>query len=162
MNALTDPEVGEYLNYHCVATYLKVGTFTLDGWQKQGGNVAAYFCRPDGGVVHAIAGQTDAYTLLREARWAVALHRLARFDSDGDEEKYRRFVRDAHRDRLSEGARPVCVCGDDWAAGILSDCDIAVHQRLFDQPLPPVREFYKFVFTEILNEELSTLPVNER
>ena len=41
------------------------------GKAKQGGNVATYFCAPDGRVLHAIAGPVDAGTMLREAKWVV-------------------------------------------------------------------------------------------
>ena len=44
MGALTDEKVGEYLNEHFVSSFQKVGTFRVVGAQKQGGNVASYFC----------------------------------------------------------------------------------------------------------------------
>ena len=52
MNALANKEVGKYLNKHFVSSYQKVGTFKIVGKQKQGGNVASYFCAPDGRVLH--------------------------------------------------------------------------------------------------------------
>jgi hypothetical protein len=48
-----------------------VGTFRIVNGQKQGGNVASYFCTPDGRVLHLIAGPVDGDTLIREARWVV-------------------------------------------------------------------------------------------
>jgi hypothetical protein len=60
VNALTEPEVGQYLNRHFVAAFQKVATFKVAGNNKQGGNVAAYFCTPAGLVLHAIAGPVDA------------------------------------------------------------------------------------------------------
>src|SRR5262249_43210333 len=41
--------------------------------QKTGGNVASYFCEPDGRVIQALSGPAPAKELLEEARWAVAL-----------------------------------------------------------------------------------------
>ena len=71
MNALADPQVGKYLNEHFASAFQKVGTFRIVNGQKQGGNVASYFCAQDGRVLHVIAGPVDAQTLLREARWVV-------------------------------------------------------------------------------------------
>lgn len=38
--------------------------------QKNGGNVASYFCTPEGRVVNAVLGPVGADELLREANWA--------------------------------------------------------------------------------------------
>ena len=70
MRRLAHPQVGEYLNRHFVSAFQKVATFQINGGQKQGGNVASYFCTPDGLVLHAVAGPVDAGTFLREAHWA--------------------------------------------------------------------------------------------
>ncbi len=66
MNALADDKVGSLINKHFVASFQRVGTFKIDGKQKQGGNVATYFCAPDGRVLNAIAGPVDAKVLLEE------------------------------------------------------------------------------------------------
>ena len=69
MNALANPELGKYLNENFVSSFQKVATFRIiNGVQKQGGNVASYFCAPDGRVLHVIAGPVDAGTMLREAK----------------------------------------------------------------------------------------------
>ena len=60
MNALADPEVGKYFKEHFLASFQKVGTFRIVGKNKQGGNVASYFCAPDGRVLHVVAGPVDA------------------------------------------------------------------------------------------------------
>ncbi len=39
--------------------------------QKNGGNVASYFCTPDARVIHAVGKPVSANRLLTEARWAV-------------------------------------------------------------------------------------------
>ena len=64
MNALANPKVGEYLEKYFVSAFQRVGTFRIVGKQKQGGNVATYFCAPDGRVLHAIAGPVNADTIL--------------------------------------------------------------------------------------------------
>ena len=67
MNALANPEVGKYLNEYFVSSFQKVATFNIVGNQKQGGNVASVLLRPDGRVLHVVAGPVDAATMLREA-----------------------------------------------------------------------------------------------
>ena len=54
MNALANEEVGQYLNRHFVSAFQKVATFQINAGQKQGGNVAGYFCTPEGRVLHAL------------------------------------------------------------------------------------------------------------
>ncbi len=100
MNALTNPEVGKYLNGSFVATYQKVGTFTINGGQKQGGNVASYFCTSEGRVLHIIAGPVKADVLLREARWVVETSKLALLEDVKTEVRLRLFWRKAHVERL--------------------------------------------------------------
>ena len=107
MNALANEQVGGYLNEHFVSSFLKVGTFTIANGNKQGGNVATYFCLPDGSVLQAIAGPVDAATMLREARWVVETRKLAIFDSQGSPSRYKEFFRQAHAERLRQyGADP--------------------------------------------------------
>ncbi len=105
MGALADKAVGEYLNEHFVASFQKVGTFrivqTPNGpATKQGGNVASYFCAPDGRVLHAVAGPVDAATLLREAKWVVETTKRAMKESQGDGAKFKALFRKAHADKL--------------------------------------------------------------
>ena len=67
MTALADARVAEFLQERVIATYMKVGTFQKIGNRKVGGNVASYFCLPDGAVVHAVPGPSNAATFLSEA-----------------------------------------------------------------------------------------------
>lgn len=100
MNALASPEVGKFINEHFTSAFQKVATFRIADGQKQGGNVAAYFCAPDGRVVHTVAGPVDAATMLREAKWVVeTTQRLIR-DSAGDGAKFKAMLRTAHAERL--------------------------------------------------------------
>ncbi len=62
MNALASPEVGKFVTENFCSSYQKVATFKIVGGAKQGGNVATYFCAPDGRVLHVIAGPVDAPT----------------------------------------------------------------------------------------------------
>ena len=100
MNALNNPEVGKYLNEYFVSGFQKVGTFKIVGNQKQGGNVASYFCAPDGRVLHCVAGPVDAATLIREAKWVVETTKKAIDISKGDGSKFKAHFRTAHAERL--------------------------------------------------------------
>jgi hypothetical protein len=100
VNALASLEVGKYLNEYFVASFQKVATFRIVGAQKQGGNVASYFCAPDGRVLHVIAGPVDAGTLLREARWVVESAKKAMAESHGDGARFTALFRTWHADRL--------------------------------------------------------------
>ncbi len=100
MNALANPEVGKYLNEYFVCSFQKVATFRIVGGQKQGGNVASYFCAPDGRVLHVIAGPVDAATMLREAKWVVETTEKAMDDAKGDGAKFKAYFRTAHAERL--------------------------------------------------------------
>jgi hypothetical protein len=102
VNALASPEVGKYLNESFVSSFQKVATFRIVGEQKQGGNVASYFCAPDGRVLHVIPGPVDAATMLREAKWVVETARKAIADSHGDGAAFKAIFRKAHADRLRQ------------------------------------------------------------
>lgn len=100
MNALASPEVGKYLNEYFVSAFQKVATFRIVGNQKQGGNVASYFCAPDGRVLHVVAGPVDAATLVREAKWVVETTKKAIAESKGDGGRFKANLRTAHAERL--------------------------------------------------------------
>lgn len=100
VNALADPRVGRYLNEYFVSSFQKVATFKIVGGQKQGGNVASYFCAPDGRVLHVVAGPVNADTLLREAKWVVETTKKAVAESKGDGGKFKTILRTAHAERL--------------------------------------------------------------
>jgi hypothetical protein len=102
VNALADPEVGKYLSENFVATFQKVATFRIVGGQKQGGNVATYFCAPDGRVLHVVAGPVDATMLLREAKWVVECTRRAMKESRGDGARFKGLFRTWHAERLRQ------------------------------------------------------------
>ena len=161
MNALAKPEVGKYLNANFVSTYQKVGTFRLAGNQKQGGNVASYFCTPDGHVLHAIAGPVNGATLLREARWAVEAYKLAQLEGREDPEKFRQFFWDAHAQRLSQeyGLDLTGNGGNRRRPGRNLGNQGRVHLLLTAAPVPKIEQVYKLIFEKVLNEKVSTAPV---
>jgi hypothetical protein len=100
VNALNSPEVGKYLNEYFVSSFQKVATFKIVGNQKQGGNVASYFCAPDGRVLHVVAGPVDAATLLREAKWVVETTEKAMKEAKDDGAAFKAVFRKAHAERL--------------------------------------------------------------
>jgi hypothetical protein len=100
VGALANPEVGKYLNEYFASSFQKVATFRIVNGAKQGGNVASYFCAPDGRVLHAVAGPVNAATLLREAKWVVETTKQAIKDSKGDGGKFKAIFRTAHAQRL--------------------------------------------------------------
>jgi hypothetical protein len=175
---LANDDVGQYLNGHFASSFQKVGTFTVAGNQKQGGNVASYFATPDGRVLHVIAGPVDAATFLREARWVVETEKLAQLESKGDAAKFKAFFRKAHADRLRQeygltidlGSLPAKASS---AAALTSLFDKGatarnlanqgrVHLLLTAAPLVKIEQIYKAVFQNILGEKVSTNPVDQK
>lgn len=76
--ALAKQEVGDFLTKHFVSVYDKVGTFEVnfesDGRaRRNGGNVAAFLCTPNGNVIHVVAGPRTAEAFLAEAKWSVSM-----------------------------------------------------------------------------------------
>jgi len=102
VGALANPEVGKFINEYFVSAFQKVATFRIVGANKQGGNVATYFCAPDGRVLHAIAGPVNAPTMLREAKWVVDTTKKALADAKGDGAKFKTAMRKAHADKLRQ------------------------------------------------------------
>jgi len=100
VGALANKEVGKYINEFFVSSFQKVATFKIVGQNKQGGNVAAYFCAPDGRVLHAVAGPVNAAVMLREAKWVVETTRSAIKESKGDGGKFKVIFRKAHAQKL--------------------------------------------------------------
>lgn len=100
MGALANPEVGKYVNEYYCSAFLKVATFKIVGGQKQGGNVASYFCAPDGRVLHVVAGPVGAEQFLHEAKWVVETTKKAIADSKNDGAKFKATFRKLHAERL--------------------------------------------------------------
>jgi hypothetical protein len=100
VNALANPEVGKYVNEYFSASFQKVATFRIVGKQKQGGNVATYFCAPDGRVLHAIAGPVNSQQFLREAQWVVETTKRAMKEAKDDGASFKAIFRKAHAEKV--------------------------------------------------------------
>ncbi|HEV3144726.1 MAG TPA: hypothetical protein VGZ47_12625 [Gemmataceae bacterium] len=171
---MADKQVGEYFKTHFVSAFQKVGTFRVDNGQKQGGNVASYFCLADGRVLHAIPGPVDAATLLREARWVVDTFNMAKLKRLDNNYLLGTFFCKAHRERLQselgmERVSQISWLSDRSAEGTamwLREPPLQnlsklgqIHAILVRESLIPIERVYRFVFEEILGEKVSTEPV---
>lgn len=172
MNALADARVVEYMNENFVCTYLKVGTFQIVNGQKQGGNVASYFCFPDKSVVHAVPGQVTADKLLSEARWAYEMRKTAITHATDvakdivDARKMRDLLSRAHAERYHaeqnnwNGKKSYVPVPGNMPKHVSQQSQ--AHWLLARQPMGNLDNIYPFVWTQILREDLSTGPVAKR
>jgi hypothetical protein len=156
-----------------VAAFQKVGTFRVEGVQKQGGNVASYFCTPAGEVLHILAGPADGEALLREARWVVETWKLAVLEGGQEAARWRAVFRKAHAARLrqehGQHARGQPLGTQEVSAALAALLDQPrvrelsrqgqVHVLLSAAPLPRVGQVYQAVFERLLGERVSTSPV---
>lgn len=156
---MTNAEAGKYLNECFVATFQKVGTFTINGGQKQGGNVASYFCTPDGQVIHAIAGPVNADVLLREARWVVETYKMALLEGGKNVFRQKMFFKKAHAERLKQEHGMDLSHPNRKSRPPALNNQGRIHLLLATAPLPRLEQVYKLVFEKILNEKVSTAPV---
>ena len=159
------------MNDHFVSAWQKVGTFRIVNGEKQGGNVAAYFCRADGTVLHAVPGQVDAKTFLAEARFAVELDKLARLNGEKSALKQKLTVADAHQKRVKleravqKGEVDLALAGfGGWGTDFdakfgLLPLQTRVSAVLMQSPLPKLELMYPFVWEKILKEKLNASPV---
>jgi hypothetical protein len=174
VSALADPGVGKYLNRHFVSAFQKVATFQINGGAKQGGNVAGYFCTPEGRVLHAVAGPVGSDTFLREARWANETYQLAQLEGPTPD-RLRAFFHKAHLDRLRQERelvwprerlpRPGAVSPRLLEQALSQNRHLElstqgqVHLLLAVAPLPRLQQVYRVVFEKVLDEKISTNPV---
>jgi hypothetical protein len=177
VNALANDKVADHINENFVATFMKVGTFEIINGQKVGGNVASYFCQPDGTVIHAVPGKVNADTLLTEARWAFEIHRYALTRStelgNGTIDIYRFFhiIRLAHEERYALEINPNLNVNrlkggqyprlpDNHPKNVSNQAQ--AHWFLAMNPTANINRVFPFVWEQILNEKLSGLPVAKR
>ncbi len=136
MGALTDAKVGAFVNENFVTSYQKVGTFKIVGNNKQGGNVASYFCAPDGRVLHCVAGPVDAATFLNEAKWVVDTVLAANKTSKGEGAKFKELFRKAHAEKLRNDTglkvEPIT-----WDIETTTDQDALQYKDPSGRPLAP-------------------------
>jgi hypothetical protein len=177
VNALAKENVGKYVNTHFVSAFQKVAKFQVAGQQKNGGNVASYFCTPEGNVLHAIAGPVDEDTFLREIRWVNETYNMALLDNNKTLVQQRNFFRKAHHDRLAEHGHgigkgelrgpPNLSITPQYLSQMLEHyqrrhglgTQDKVHVLLTLAPLVKIEQLYQTVFERILNEKISTKPV---
>jgi hypothetical protein len=158
-----------------VSAYKKVGTFQKNGNNKQGGNVATYFCLPDETVVHVIPGPVAADVFLREARWAVDVYESAVLEHPDDPDGQRDYLKLAHAIRyLADQGRgvPRAGKGAPMAARINAQMPKALprgadnleqaHWLLWANPMPRLASVYQTVWTDVLNEQVTDQPVRGR
>jgi hypothetical protein len=169
VNALANEQVAKYINDNFVSTYMKVGAFQIINGQKVGGNVASYFCVPEGGVLHAIAGQTNADTLLKEARWAIDIRKAAYANSTNPDtgnvsvKKFAHEIRSAHTERYKAEAHG--LWRDDALPATMPRAatqQAKTHWVLAKNPAGRLETIYPTVWRDILNERLSALPVERK
>ncbi len=165
-----------------MCSFQKVSNFRIVNNQKQGGNVASYFCTADGRVLHVIPGPVDARTMLREARWVVETFKLGQLEGQDDPMRFQTFIRKAHADRLRQEYRIDTseLPAPNYGAVTLTlpaIPDLVIprgkkhrrpnqigqqgqaHLLLATYPMPRIEQIYVLVFERILNQRLSTGPV---
>jgi hypothetical protein len=181
VGALAQKDVGDYLNKYFVSSYQKISTFTLTSkGQKQGGNVASYFCTADGRVLHAVAGPVSGAKLLEEARWVEETCKLAELHDIKTFVQIQKFFRAAHVDRLAKefnlninakqlpGLEPSTastMIQGPYVKSLLNqsgDQQAKVHLLLAVYSTPKLARVYATVFELILNQEISNVPVVQR
>ncbi len=155
-----------------VAAHQQVGAFVATKVNgaivKQGGNVASYFCTPEGRVIHAVIGPVGADELLKEANWALAAWKEAKSSDELDDQQTEISL--AHRrelpglpetnERGPNHGRNKVVVPTAWGnvARLVGTQPQKVHQLLTEKPLAPLAEVYVEVFERILGERVSSAP----
>jgi hypothetical protein len=124
-----------------VAAHQQVGSFEvinqLGKLEKNGGNVASYFCDPDGRVIHSLTGPAPAEELLAEARWALARVHEGKVDASE--------VATAHREAmesLEQRGRTAAL--------------YQIHRLLARERPPLLADVYRNIFENILGQRLSS------
>jgi hypothetical protein len=178
VGALAQKDVGEYLNKYFVSSYQKISNFTLAaGGQKQGGNVASYFCTSQGRVLHVVVGPVSGAKLLEEARWVEETWKLAELHELKSVSQLQGLFRKVHVDRLAsefhlklqprnlpalESALATALIAGPGVNNMLNrsnDQQAKVHLLLANYPLPKIARVYGTVFETILQQKISTTPV---
>lgn len=109
--------------------------------QRNGGNVASYFCTPQGRVIDAVTGPVPGEELLDEAQWAVAAFNEAKTGAVGD---ISANLARAHRQASPQGQ-----------GRARTSQHAAIHQLLAGNPLPPLSAVYQPIFERILGQKIN-------
>jgi hypothetical protein len=110
--------------------------------QRNGGNVASYFCTPQGRVIDALTGPVPAEELLDEAHWAVTAFDEAK--AGGAAGDIPALLARAHRQACSQGK-----------GRARTSKHAAIHELLASNPLPPVNAVYQEIFERILGQKVN-------
>lgn len=186
MQALAKQEVGDFLTQNFVSVYDKIGTFQMNvdengTAQKNGGNVAAFFCTPKGYVIHVAAGPRTGEAFLAEAKWALAVHSQILADRTLGKSQARidqvsrvtAALRWAHTEafkslssRDPNAPRSELVWNKPPADPALNGLDEAgrrqrtkVHELLASRAYEPLTNVGPLVYTMILGERVTHQPV---
>jgi hypothetical protein len=127
-------------------------------------------------VIHAIPGPVKADVFLREARWAVDVYESAVMEHKDDLEGQKEYLKYAHGMRYWREHR-----GGQFPRNKKGVIDTArvnglmpktmprggeplaqAHWLLWSEPMPRLTAVYRTVWTDILNEEVTDLPVRVR
>jgi hypothetical protein len=143
---------------HFFAAHQQVGDFKVvevDGvLQKNGGNVASYFCTPEGRVIHAVTGPVAAETLMAQAQWALDVARDMR---EYPPRQQAAVAALAHYNELGGMLEPVTGT---WKSRRRGSQESQVHELLSRRPLPLLAEVYEDIFERILGQRVSDGPGN--
>ena len=150
-----------------MASYQQVGNFKVTNvqgrLQKNGGNVAAYFCTPEGRVLHATAGPVAADELLDADHWT--LQRYGELQAQPPAGWMAGLSR-AHQQAVSPAhVSPPRLRPAGWRSGWGGEGGASwrnaslgkqqrVHLLLAHRPLAPLAHVYREVFEEILHEHV--------
>ncbi len=149
--------------------------------QKNGGNVASFFCTPDVKVIHATAKPINADQLLREATWAVTTYREVLEQEPKSLPVQMKLVEQAHLKQLKQSSwdfdskvrAELPRAQQDYRTKMQRDRNCRclespllvarrnaarsfggdrVHQIMLAQPLQPLQSVYREVFEKLTNE----------
>jgi len=88
---------------------------------RQGGNIAVYFCTPEGEVLHVVAGPVNPRRFIDEARWAVDTCLAAFTRSGGERDDLVKAMKEAHAAR-----RPARAAECGGLEGVVADYTAAI------------------------------------
>src|SRR5262249_21073889 len=178
VGALVQKEVGDYLNKYFVSSYQKISNFVVtSNGAKQGGNVASYFCMPDGRVLHVVVGPVSGTRLLDEARWVEETWKLAEMLEVKDFLSLQVLFRKAHLDRLSKeyavavnmnqlpplespnATAPIKGAYVKYLLNRSGNQQVQAQLLVAAFPGAKIGRLYETVFESILHQSISTTPV---
>ena len=180
---MQDKTVGQFVDKYFVAAWEQKGNFIVADnifrgynrrWggkmqdeNKQGGNVASYFCTPEGRVIHFVAGPVSAKKLLTEMQWAVLANAQAIQKNPASLKKQTRTMRSLHNRYSPERSHagnhssryPASDIRDTLARiekELSRKTRISAHRYLTYHPLPLLREIETAVFARYVDANVRT------